>query len=45
MEALLEELLFTAPDRSEREVKITRQYVRDTLQPVSGRQDAAGYIL
>jgi ATP-dependent HslUV protease ATP-binding subunit HslU len=45
LEALLEELSFTAPERAERTVKIDSEYVRRTLDPIVGNRDLAKYIL
>jgi ATP-dependent HslUV protease ATP-binding subunit HslU len=45
LEALLEELSFGAPERSETEVSIDAEYVRQTLKPILGDQDLSSYIL
>lgn len=45
MEALLEEVSFTAPERTERTVRIDGEYVRETLSPILGDEDVARYIL
>ena len=45
MERLLEELLFTAPERGGEKVKVDAGYVRDALADVLEDQDLARYIL
>ena len=45
LEALLEELSFTAPERSETSVVIDGAKVRETLAPILASGDAAKYIL
>jgi ATP-dependent HslUV protease ATP-binding subunit HslU len=45
MEALLEELSFTAPERSERKVVIDAPDVRRILEPLLANQDLARFIL
>jgi ATP-dependent HslUV protease ATP-binding subunit HslU len=45
LEALLEELSFGAPERTEVEVTIDAEYVRRTLQPIIGEHDLSSYIL
>jgi ATP-dependent HslUV protease ATP-binding subunit HslU len=45
LEALLEELSFGAPERTEAEVSIDAEYVRRTLKPILGDQDTSSYIL
>jgi ATP-dependent HslUV protease ATP-binding subunit HslU len=45
MEALLEELSFTAPERSERKVVIDAADVRRILEPLLANQDLARFIL
>jgi ATP-dependent HslUV protease ATP-binding subunit HslU len=45
MEALLDELSFTAPERSEAKVVIDGDYVRRTISPIVGDADLARYIL
>jgi ATP-dependent HslUV protease ATP-binding subunit HslU len=45
MEALLEELSFTAPERSERRARIDGQDVRRVLAPLLADQDLARYVL
>jgi ATP-dependent HslUV protease ATP-binding subunit HslU len=45
LEALLEELSFTAPERSDRTVRIDGAYVRETLDTLLRDEDLAQYIL
>ena len=45
MEALLEELSFTASERSERKVTITDADVHHVLKPLMADQDLARFIL
>jgi ATP-dependent HslUV protease ATP-binding subunit HslU len=45
MEALLEDLSFTAPERTEREIAIDAADVRAVLDPVLANEDLARYIL
>ena len=45
LEALLEELSFTAPERSERRVVIDRSDVERTLRPLLASQDLGRFIL
>lgn len=45
MEALLEELSFTAPEMTESEVLIDRDRVKKTLEPILSNEDLAKYIL
>jgi ATP-dependent HslUV protease ATP-binding subunit HslU len=45
LEALLEELSFTAPELPEQKVEIDADYVRRTLAPIMADQDLAKYIL
>ncbi|MFA4974950.1 MAG: ATP-dependent protease ATPase subunit HslU [bacterium] len=45
MEKLLEELSFTAPDRTPEKVKIDRKYVRDHLSDIVKDRDLSRYIL
>jgi ATP-dependent HslUV protease ATP-binding subunit HslU len=45
MEALIEDLSFTAPERSEREIVIDREDVRKKLEPILSDQDLTKYIL
>jgi ATP-dependent HslUV protease ATP-binding subunit HslU len=45
MEALLEELSFTAPERGERHVTIDAEAVRVTLDPILASEDLAKHIL
>jgi ATP-dependent HslUV protease ATP-binding subunit HslU len=45
MEALLDELSFTASDRSDKEVSLDGETVRRTLDPIISDQDLAKYIL
>jgi len=45
MEALLEELSFTAPERTEREVRIDEADVRKVLEPLLADEDLARFIL
>jgi ATP-dependent HslUV protease ATP-binding subunit HslU len=45
MEALLEELSFSASERSDKEVSLDGETVRRTLEPIISDQDLAKYIL
>ena len=45
MEALIEELSFTAPERSEREIVIDGDAVREKLEPILSDQDLTKYVL
>ncbi|MFW6051659.1 MAG: ATP-dependent protease ATPase subunit HslU [Myxococcota bacterium] len=45
MEALLEEISFTAPERSERALRIDEEHVRQQLDPILSDRDVARYIL
>lgn len=45
MEALLEEISYTATERVETEVTIDETYVRKTLGPILANEDLANYIL
>ena len=45
MEKLLEDLSFTAPELSEREITITAEEVRDRLADISQDEDLSRYIL
>ena len=45
MEALLEELSFTAPDRGGERVEVDEVFVHRTLEPIMGDEDLAKYIL
>jgi ATP-dependent HslUV protease ATP-binding subunit HslU len=45
MEALLEELSFTAAELSDRRVVIDRDTVKQVLDPIMSDQDLAKYIL
>ena len=45
MERLLEDLLFTAPERGGQSVEVDAAYVRDALSDVLQDQDLARYIL
>jgi len=45
MEALLEDLSFDAPERSERRVVIDVEDVRRTLAPILADEDLARFIL
>jgi ATP-dependent HslUV protease ATP-binding subunit HslU len=45
MEALLEELSFTAPERSETKITIDGAYVRRVLEPLLANKDLARFIL
>lgn len=45
MEKLLEEISFTAPDRSEKEVVIDRDYVTETLKGILENENLSRYIL
>ena len=45
MEALLEELSFTASERNESVVTIDAEDVRMTLEPIISDEDLAKYIL
>ncbi len=45
LEALLEELSFTAPERNESSVTIDAAYVQDKLQPILNQEDLARYVL
>ncbi len=45
MEALIEELSFTAPERSEREIVIDVDAVREKLEPILSDEDLTKYVL
>jgi ATP-dependent HslUV protease ATP-binding subunit HslU len=45
MEKLLDEISFDAPDRKEKEVMITEEYVMDKLQEILEDEDLSRYIL
>jgi len=45
MECLLEDILFDAPDRSEKKVLIDRAYVTDKLKGIKDDEDLSRYIL
>ena len=45
LEALLEEVSFSAPDMSEDRLRIDAAMVRSTLQPILSDDDLAKYIL
>ncbi len=45
MEALLEEISFSAPERPDAKVAIDGDYVRRTLDPILGDEELARYIL
>jgi ATP-dependent HslUV protease ATP-binding subunit HslU len=45
IEALLEEISFTAPERGDREIEIDANYVRERLDPILADEDVARYIL
>jgi ATP-dependent HslUV protease ATP-binding subunit HslU len=45
MEKLLEEISYTAPEMTDREVVIDAQYVRDRLSPILKDEDLSRYIL
>jgi ATP-dependent HslUV protease ATP-binding subunit HslU len=45
MEALLEDLSYTAPERSGERVVIDASYVKRTIEPILSDQDLAKYIL
>jgi len=45
MEALLEEVSFTAPEREERQVRIDGTFVRNAIEPILQNEDLARYIL
>ncbi len=45
MEALLEDLSYTAPERSGEKVVVDADYVRRTIEPILSDQDLARYIL
>ena len=42
---LLEDILFEVPDRKEKEIRITHDYVRDKLAPILESPDLTRYIL
>jgi ATP-dependent HslUV protease ATP-binding subunit HslU len=45
LERLLDDLSFTAPDRSDKDVSIDRQYVTERLEEVVKSEDLSHYIL
>jgi ATP-dependent HslUV protease ATP-binding subunit HslU len=45
LERLLDDLSFTAPDRSEKSISIDRQYVSECLEEVVKSEDLSHYIL
>ena len=45
LEALLEELSFTAPERTDAKVTIDEAYVRNALDPILGDAELAKYVL
>jgi ATP-dependent HslUV protease ATP-binding subunit HslU len=45
IERLLEDVLFEAPDVSEKKIKITAEYVRDKLKDIAEDEDLSRYIL
>lgn len=45
LEQVLEEISFRAPDYEEKNVKITREFVLDRLNPILERTDVSRYIL
>ena len=45
LERLLDDLSFTAPDRSEKSITIDRQYVSECLEEVVKSEDLSHYIL
>jgi len=45
IEKLLEDVLFDAPDVEQREVTITREYVREKLKDIAEDEDLSRYIL
>ena len=45
LEALLEELSFSAPERTETRVFVDAEYVKRTLDPIMGNDELARYIL
>jgi len=45
MERVLDEVSFDAPDRSDEEFVITREYVRQQLADISENEDLSRYIL
>ncbi len=45
MERLLEEISFTAPDISDKIIKINEEYVKERLAEVAGDEDLSRYIL
>ena len=45
MEKLLEEISFTAPELSAREITITAEYVRERLDNLIADEDLSRYIL
>ncbi len=45
LEALLEEISFTAPERTGERVVIDADYVRSTLEPIMADEDLAKFIL
>ncbi len=45
LEALLEEIAFTAPERSESQIDIDAEYVKRTLEPILSNEDLARYVL
>jgi ATP-dependent HslUV protease ATP-binding subunit HslU len=45
MERLLEDVSYTAPDRSERKVVVDADFVDRALQDLAGNEDLSRYIL
>ena len=45
LEALLDELSYTAPERVDREIVLDAKYVKEKLQPLLADQDLSRYIL
>ncbi len=45
LERVLEEISFTAPDRSDEVIRIDRAYVEDALEGLAGDQDLSKFIL
>jgi ATP-dependent HslUV protease ATP-binding subunit HslU len=45
MEALLEDILFSAPEYPEKEIRITAKYVQEKLAPIIKDEDLSRYIL